>query len=150
MSELLTVAEVASVLKCSEDAVVKRFAKMQGVIDLGREESRHHRRYRVLRIPRVTLEKYLATKAGHPVSVEIPPRPERRRRSPKWQDAAALNLAKAALQNGCHERTVFNLIARQARIMTLVPQNLWNEVLEGWWEDDEHDDIVDGLGMEFK
>ena len=35
MSELLTVRDVATVLKCGEDAVVRRFAKMPGVIDLG-------------------------------------------------------------------------------------------------------------------
>ena len=138
MSELLTVAEVAAVMKCSEDAVTKRFSKMAGVIDLGRSESRQRRRYRVLRIPRAVLEKYLATKAGHPVHFEIPPRPERRRRSPNWQDAAALNLAKAALQNGCHERTAFQLIASQARLMTLVPENLWLELLDGWTEGEDH------------
>ena len=79
MSELLTVRDVAEVLKCSEDAVVRRFAKLPGVIDLGRAESRDHRRYRVLRIPKTVLEKFLSTKAGHPVHVDIPPRPERRR-----------------------------------------------------------------------
>jgi hypothetical protein len=36
MSELLTVRDVAMILKCSDDAVVKRFAKLPGVIDLGR------------------------------------------------------------------------------------------------------------------
>ena len=36
MPELLTVKDVATVLKCGEDAVVKRFAKMLGVIDLGK------------------------------------------------------------------------------------------------------------------
>jgi len=36
MSELLTVRDVAAIMKCSEDAVVRRFAKLPGVIDLGR------------------------------------------------------------------------------------------------------------------
>src|SRR6266849_3741648 len=111
MSELLTVREVASVLKCSEDAVVKRFAKLPGVIDFGQAETRQRRRYRILRIPKTVLEKYLSTKAGHPVHVEVPARPERRRRSPNWEDAAILNLAKAGHQNECDERAVYRKIA---------------------------------------
>ena len=51
MSELLTVSEVATVLKCSEDTIVRRFSKVKGVIDLGVGETRNKRRYRVLRIP---------------------------------------------------------------------------------------------------
>jgi hypothetical protein len=43
MSELLTVRDVAMIIKCSEDAVTKIFAKMDGVIDLGRAETRHKR-----------------------------------------------------------------------------------------------------------
>lgn len=41
MSELLTVKDVATVLKIGEDTVVRRFAKMKGVIDLGVGETRH-------------------------------------------------------------------------------------------------------------
>jgi hypothetical protein len=44
MSELLTVRDVATVLKCGEDAVVRRFAKLPGVIDLGKPETRSRRR----------------------------------------------------------------------------------------------------------
>jgi hypothetical protein len=73
---LLTVAEVASVLKCSEDAVTKKFSKLPGVIDLGRAETRSKRQYRVLRIPKVVVEKYLTTKSCHPVRIAVPPRPE--------------------------------------------------------------------------
>jgi hypothetical protein len=43
MSELLTVRDVATVMKMSEDAVTKIFAKMPGVIDLGRAETRQKR-----------------------------------------------------------------------------------------------------------
>jgi hypothetical protein len=43
---LMTVRDVAAVLQCSEDAVIRRFAKVPGVIDLGRSESRTKRRYR--------------------------------------------------------------------------------------------------------
>ena len=53
VSELLTVAQVAFVLKCSEDTVVRRFEKRTGVIDLGTANNgRRNRRYRVLRIPK--------------------------------------------------------------------------------------------------
>ena len=41
MSELLTARDVAAILRCSEDAVVKRFAKVQGVLDLGQSETRN-------------------------------------------------------------------------------------------------------------
>ena len=34
--QLLTVRDVSEVLQCSEDAVIRRFAKMDGVIDLGK------------------------------------------------------------------------------------------------------------------
>ena len=50
MSELLTVKDVAAVMQIGEDAVARTFAKMPGVIDLGRAETRSKRRYRVLRI----------------------------------------------------------------------------------------------------
>jgi hypothetical protein len=138
MSELLTVREVASVLKCSEDAVVKRFAKLPGVIDFGQAETRQRRRYRILRIPKTVLEKYLSTKAGHPVHVEVPARPERRRRSRTWEDAAILNLAKAGYQNECDERAVYRKIADTARLLAAkVPESLWVDVLEGRLEDEE-------------
>jgi hypothetical protein len=45
MSELLTVRDVAQVMKCSEDKVIRVFARMHGVIDLGRPENLARRRY---------------------------------------------------------------------------------------------------------
>ena len=134
MSELLTVRDVAAVMKCSEDAVTRSFAKLPGVIDLGRAETRNHRRYRVLRIPKAVLEKYLATKAGHPVHVEVPDRPERRRKNDGWENKAILNLAKAAVQNDCRDKKVFRRIMDRARVLTLVPENLWPEI--DWLEDE--------------
>jgi len=101
MNELLTVKDVAHVLQCSEDAVIRRFAKLDGVIDLGRS-TLGVRRYRVLRIPKSVVEKYLTSKLPktdrtRSVQIEVPPRAARRRKSPKWEDRAILNLAKAAL-----------------------------------------------------
>jgi hypothetical protein len=67
MSELLTVRDVAQVRKCSEDKVIRVFARMEGVIDLGRPENLSRRRYRVLRIPKQVVERYLTTKAGRSI-----------------------------------------------------------------------------------
>ncbi len=140
MPELLTVKDVAIILKCGEDSVVKRFAKMPGVIDLGKPETRSRRQYRVLRIPKVVIEQYLTKKSGRPVTIEVPQRPERRRKSPKWEDRAILNLAKAALQNGlsaggdARDRETFRRIADRARLLTHVPENRWADVE---WFDEE-------------
>jgi hypothetical protein len=90
MSELLTVRDVATVLKCGEDAVVRRFAKVPGVIDLGKPETRNRRRYRVLRIPKVVVEQYLTSKSGRSVQIEVPQRAERRRKSARWENRAIL------------------------------------------------------------
>lgn len=136
MSELLTVRDVATVLKCSDDAVVKRFAKMAGVIDLGKPETRSRRRYRVLRIPKTVVEQYLTSKSGRPVQIDVPDRPERRRKSATWENRAILNLAKAALQNDCQDRKAYHRIAHRARILTAhVPEDRWSEIV---WFDDEN------------
>ncbi len=59
LPELLSPAEVADVLKISTDSVLRKFATVPGVIDLGAEETRRKRRYRILRIPKTVLEKFL-------------------------------------------------------------------------------------------
>lgn len=61
-SEFLTPAEVAAILKVCEQTVINRFENFPGVIDLGSEETRRKRRYRVLRIPREALQKYILAK----------------------------------------------------------------------------------------
>ena len=133
---LLTVRDVAAVLQCSEDAVIRRFGKVPGVIDLGRAETRTKRRDRVLRIPKAVVEKYLATKAGHPVHFTVPERPERRRRSANWEEKAILNLAKAGRQNECKDKSVYQRIARRARVLAALvsDETLWSEVV---WLDEE-------------
>lgn len=144
MSELLTVHDVAVIMKCSEDAVTKIFAKMDGVIDLGRAETRHKRQYRILRIPKTILEAYLSKKAGRAITVQVPERPERRRRSPNWIDAATLNLAKAAAHNGCSDgksdsKKLLCEIARRAWILAAFPESMWPELIEGGWSDEDED-----------
>ena len=59
--DLLTVTEVAAVLKVSEDTVIRRFSSVPGVVDIGTAEDfrRKKRGYRVLRIPRPVLEKFI-------------------------------------------------------------------------------------------
>jgi hypothetical protein len=143
---LLTVRDVAAILKCGEDAVIRRFAKMDGVIDLGSQsESKPtkssrlgRRRYRVLRIPKSVVERYLTEKSGRSVTIEVPQRAERRRKSPKWETRAILNLAKAAKQNGCKDREVFESIAERARVLAaFAPEHLWAEIARINWIDEE-------------
>ena len=57
--EVLTVREVAALLKISPDSVTRRFQNLAGVIDLGSPETRFKRAYKVLRIPRPVLERFL-------------------------------------------------------------------------------------------
>ena len=62
--ELHTPAEVAARLKVSEDTVIRRFGDLPGVIDLGSPElvgrkTGRKRRYRIIRIPGVVLDKFL-------------------------------------------------------------------------------------------
>jgi hypothetical protein len=140
MSELLTVKDVAQIMRCSEDKVIRVFARKDGVIDLGRPENLSRRRYRVLRIPKQVVERYLTTKAGRSIHIEVPERAERRRRSPQWESRAILNLAKAGLQNGlrpddARDKEIYRRIAERARLLTFVPQSRWHEVI--WYDEDE-------------
>ena len=137
MSELLTVRDVAQVLQCSEDSVIRRFAKLDGVIDLGRSENINRRRYRVLRIPKDVVERYLTRKAGRSIQIEVPEQAERRRKSPQWEDRAIRNLSKAGLQNGVtvDDKTTYRRIAERARLLTSVPENRWSDVV--WYEEEE-------------
>lgn len=64
MPEILTVGDVAQFLKVSEDSVIRWFADIPGVLDLGTPElvRRHKRRKRCLRIPRAVLDRFLLEK----------------------------------------------------------------------------------------
>jgi hypothetical protein len=59
-STYLTPDEVAAILKVSVTTVTRQFAMLEGVLDLGSPTSCHKRRKRILRIPRSTLEWYIA------------------------------------------------------------------------------------------
>jgi hypothetical protein len=133
---LLTTKDVADGLQISQDAVARRFAKVEGVIDLGSSKL-GTRRYRVLRIPKEIVERYLTRKAGRSIQIEVRERAERRRKSPQWEDRAIRNLAKAGLQNGVtlQERAIYRRIPERARLLTSVPENRWSDVV--WYEDGE-------------
>lgn len=55
----LTVPQVAAILAVSDDTVLKQFAALEGVIDIGTPEKMHKRRKRALRIPQRTLQRYI-------------------------------------------------------------------------------------------
>jgi hypothetical protein len=55
----LSVFEVATVLGVSTNTVLRKFAALPGVIDIGSSETMHKRRKRILRIPRSTLEQFI-------------------------------------------------------------------------------------------
>jgi hypothetical protein len=59
ISEFLTPSEVAKILKVNTKTAIRRFEDFPGVVDLGSEETRFKRRYRVLRIPREVLDKFI-------------------------------------------------------------------------------------------
>src|SRR5215469_11990160 len=136
---LLTVQDVAHVLQCSENSVIRRFAKLDGVIDMG-QQTFGVRRYRVLRIPKSVVERYLVSQQPkgnrRTVEIEVPPRADRRRKSSKWEDKAILNLAKAGLQNECVDKAIYKRIANRARLLAQhVPENRWREI--AWFEEEE-------------
>jgi hypothetical protein len=56
---LLTVREVAAILKLSPESVTRRFENYPGVINLGKPETRFKRAYQVLRIPRPVLQRFM-------------------------------------------------------------------------------------------
>lgn len=58
-AEYLSASEVARVLGVSRDFVIRHFEGLPGVINLGHEETRNKRRYRVLRIPPSVLNRFL-------------------------------------------------------------------------------------------
>lgn len=143
MSDFLSISQVAEVLGVSEDTVTRRFARLPGVLDLGSAETKTRRRYRVLRIPRAVVEKYLSDKSGRPVRIAVPDRAEHRRRTPKWEDRATFDLAKSALVNGAKDKAVYQRIAEHARMLALyVPESEWADIM---WCDDEEDEAPDRI-----
>jgi hypothetical protein len=128
MSELLNVAQVAAILKCSPDTVVRRFAKLPGVVNLGTKGSLGKRRYRTLRIPKHVVERFI----GHPV--EVPAlEPKRRQKRKDWETKATQELAKTIVENAEDptSRELFKKLLANARTLTFVPAEAWDG-LELW------------------
>jgi hypothetical protein len=75
-TEYLTPQEIAKILRCSAETIIRRFENRKGVVDLGTTETRFKRRYRVLRIPRHCFEQYLIE-----IGVEVTPQYSARSRS---------------------------------------------------------------------
>ena len=134
MSEFYTLVEVATILKCSPDTVARKFAKLPGVVDMGTPENlkKHKRRYRVFRIPRAVLEKYLTEKAGHPVTVSsITLGTKRKKKGDPWEETVAQRLAAMVADNSgeATSRKTFERIARNAGTLSLVPRDEWAAVV---------------------
>ena len=145
MSELLTIDEVATILNVSPDTVTRRFAKVKGVIDLGSPETPKRRRYRVLRIPKSVVEKYLlARNSGLVVEVTAPTRlqkasKQRVLKTLPSEDEIVRQLATIAKQRGADAQKTLDKIAKRARLMTLVPEELWSVMV---WISPEDDDGI--------
>jgi prophage antirepressor-like protein len=58
-----SVADVARALGLSRYTVARRFANFPGVIDAGQQSKNRSRRYRVLRIPKSALHKFLRARS---------------------------------------------------------------------------------------
>ncbi len=132
--EFYTLVEVATILKCSPDTVARKFARLPGVVDMGTPENlkRHKRRYRVLRIPKATFEKYLTEKAGHPVTVSsVKLGAKRKKKGDTGEETAAQRLAAVVADNSDEPtlRTNFERISRNARTLSFVPQDEWKDVI---------------------
>ncbi|MGA2645734.1 MAG: helix-turn-helix domain-containing protein [Candidatus Sulfotelmatobacter sp.] len=138
MSDLLTIEQVAEILQVSPETVARRFANATGVIDLGTPSKR--RRYRVLRIPRVVVEKYVLSRGGR-IAVEPVPMPLKKplkKPQPKQlanEENLSRDLALVANQHGQDARNTLDRIARRARAMTYVPADRWADMV--WVDEDD-------------
>ena len=132
MSDLLTVAEVAELLNVSPETVTRRFAKTKGVIDIGTSSSPKRRRYRVLRVPRQVVERWVLMRGGH-IQIEPPaqvkPRRTTLREIAPTEDELTCDLAALAQQHGEMARHTVERIARRARLMTFVPPDRWQDMV---------------------
>ena len=127
MSELLSVEEVARLLNVSPETVTRRFADVKGVIDIGAGGKR--RRYRVLRIPRTVVEKWVLQRGGR-ITVEPKPplKPPKPVKPTVSEDEMTRDLATLVTQHGDAARKTLERIARRAKAMTYVPAEQWEDM----------------------
>ena len=140
MSDLLTISEVAEILGVGEDTVTRRFAKVKGVIDLGSPETPKRRRYRVLRIPKSVVEKFLLARGGGPGEIKSPTRPpktskQKMLKTPPSEDEIVRQLASITRQRGAEAQKTLDRIAERSRLLKFVPEDRWSEVV--WLDEDE-------------
>jgi hypothetical protein len=64
LPDFLTPSEVAGILRVSIDTVYRTFSGRPGVLNLGRPERLHQRKYSVLRISRAALNDFIAEHDG--------------------------------------------------------------------------------------
>jgi len=145
MSDLLTIAEVAALLHCSEETVSRRFTGVKGVIDLGSPETPRKRRYRLLRIPRSVVEKYVLSKGGR-INIKMPEVPVREpatrsKPKPPTEDELIRDLAALTNQHGMTAQKTLDKIAERARLLRFVPQEQWQDVV--WVSSEDEEDLND-------
>ena len=139
MSELLTVAQVAALLQVSPDTVMRRFARVKGVVDIGTAETPKRRRYRVLRIPRTVVERWVLDHGGR-IAVDIPTTAKSSTlksgtpQTPNEEDLIR-ELAVVSNQHGQDARKTLDRIARRARAMTWIPADRWADIV--WMDEDD-------------
>jgi len=137
MSDLLTISEVAELLGVGEDTVTRRFAKVKGVIDLGSPETPKRRRYRVLRIPKTVVEKFLLARGG-PVDIKTPTRPQNPSKNKVKltlsEDEIVRQLARMTRQRGAEAQKTLDKIAERIRLMKSVPESRWEVMV--WFDRD--------------
>jgi hypothetical protein len=126
-----TVEEVAAILKVSKHTILRRAKELGAVQIAGNEGSLKVRRYRVLRFPRTSLEKYLTKLTGNSVVLSSLTIPQTRRARADWEETATRKLAEiaSANSNGVPERAVFARIARNARCLCFVNREDWKDVV---------------------
>lgn len=136
MSELLTISQVAELLGISEDTVTRRLAKLPGVIDLGSPETPKRRRYRVLRIPRSVVEKYVAARGGR-LTIPPPTKPSKPTRKAPTEAELTQDLATLAARSGVAGQKLLEKIANRAKLLAAyLPPDEW---ADRYWCDDEED-----------
>jgi hypothetical protein len=139
-----TVEEVAAILKVSKHTILRRAKELGAVQIAGNEGSIKVRRYRVLRFPRTSLEKYLTKLTGNPVMLSSLTLPQTRRAKADWEQIATRKLAEIASANseGIPDRGIFARIARNAHTLCFVDRGVWKDIV--FLELEEDDDYESG------
>jgi hypothetical protein len=118
---------------------MRRFARVKGVVDIGTAETPKKRRYRVLRIPRTVVERWVLEHGGR-IAVDIPtPTAKAKSGKPTPQTAGddiIRDLAVVAHQHGHDAHKTLERIARRIKTMTFVPADQWLDMV---WLDEEDD-----------